>query len=186
MRIISEQRIYLHCPLRKWSFGELIETQLNNKVLLLSELKAHAYSYRKSRSLATYLLLLVRIFIPRVATSLAAGLAVSHLYYSIIACSCLPVVCFSAETMSTATSPILLKWDPKSLEIRTLTVERLLEPLVTQVGLSPLIFLNIALFMQILFLCWASAVKIAEQSTSEPHRRSSSMEPDFLRHYLVF
>uniref|UniRef100_H3CH14 Catenin alpha-2 n=1 Tax=Tetraodon nigroviridis TaxID=99883 RepID=H3CH14_TETNG len=35
--------------------------------------------------------------------------------------------------MSTATSPILLKWDPKSLEIRTLTVERLLEPLVTQV-----------------------------------------------------
>lgn len=25
------------------------------------------------------------------------------------------------------------KWDPKSLEIRTLAVERLLEPLVTQV-----------------------------------------------------
>eukprot|EP00064_Thunnus_orientalis_P000893 superscaffoldBa00000052_g894 len=46
-------------------------------------------------------------------------------------------VCFfmpsSAKTMTTATSPILLKWDPKSLEIRTLTVERLLEPLVTQV-----------------------------------------------------
>uniref|UniRef100_A0A4W5L8C8 Uncharacterized protein n=1 Tax=Hucho hucho TaxID=62062 RepID=A0A4W5L8C8_9TELE len=38
------------------------------------------------------------------------------------------------HTMTTATSPILLKWDPKSLEIRTLTVERLLEPLVTQVG----------------------------------------------------
>lgn len=37
------------------------------------------------------------------------------------------------ETMTTATSPILLKWDPKNLEIRTLTVERLLEPLVTQV-----------------------------------------------------
>ncbi|KAJ4944226.1 hypothetical protein JOQ06_012771 [Pogonophryne albipinna] len=37
------------------------------------------------------------------------------------------------EIMTTATSPILLKWDPKSLEIRTLTVERLLEPLVTQV-----------------------------------------------------
>ncbi|KAM7419273.1 hypothetical protein PAMA_016404 [Pampus argenteus] len=35
--------------------------------------------------------------------------------------------------MTTATSPILLKWDPKSLEIRTLTVERLLEPLVSQV-----------------------------------------------------
>ncbi|XP_030643782.1 catenin alpha-2 isoform X2 [Chanos chanos] len=35
--------------------------------------------------------------------------------------------------MTSATSPILLKWDPKSLEIRTLTVERLLEPLVTQV-----------------------------------------------------
>ncbi|KAK1792822.1 hypothetical protein P4O66_012734 [Electrophorus voltai] len=35
-------------------------------------------------------------------------------------------------TMTSATSPILLKWDPKSLEIRTLTVERLLEPLVTQ------------------------------------------------------
>ncbi|XP_041436602.1 catenin alpha-2 isoform X3 [Xenopus laevis] len=35
--------------------------------------------------------------------------------------------------MSSATSPIILKWDPKSLEIRTLTVESLLEPLVTQV-----------------------------------------------------
>nr|XP_023475414.1 catenin alpha-2 isoform X5 [Equus caballus] len=35
--------------------------------------------------------------------------------------------------MTSATSPIILKWDPKSLEIRTLTVERLLEPLVTQV-----------------------------------------------------
>uniref|UniRef100_A0A8C1IIB9 Catenin alpha-2 n=1 Tax=Cyprinus carpio TaxID=7962 RepID=A0A8C1IIB9_CYPCA len=35
--------------------------------------------------------------------------------------------------MTSATSPVLLKWDPKSLEIRTLTVERLLEPLVTQV-----------------------------------------------------
>ncbi|OCT96614.1 hypothetical protein XELAEV_18008820mg [Xenopus laevis] len=34
--------------------------------------------------------------------------------------------------MSSATSPIILKWDPKSLEIRTLTVESLLEPLVTQ------------------------------------------------------
>uniref|UniRef100_B8ZZE7 Catenin alpha 2 n=2 Tax=Homininae TaxID=207598 RepID=B8ZZE7_HUMAN len=34
--------------------------------------------------------------------------------------------------MTSATSPIILKWDPKSLEIRTLTVERLLEPLVTQ------------------------------------------------------
>uniref|UniRef100_A0A671X894 Catenin alpha-2 n=2 Tax=Sparus aurata TaxID=8175 RepID=A0A671X894_SPAAU len=40
---------------------------------------------------------------------------------------------FYFSTMTTATSPILLKWDPKSLEIRTLTVERLLEPLVTQV-----------------------------------------------------
>ena len=28
---------------------------------------------------------------------------------------------------------INVKWDPKSLEIRTLAVERLLEPLVTQV-----------------------------------------------------
>nr|XP_036883111.1 catenin alpha-2-like [Manis javanica] len=36
-------------------------------------------------------------------------------------------------SMTSATSPIILKWDPKSLEIRTLTVERLLEPLVTQV-----------------------------------------------------
>ncbi|XP_065517945.1 catenin alpha-2 isoform X7 [Lathamus discolor] len=38
-----------------------------------------------------------------------------------------------AGSMTSATSPIILKWDPKSLEIRTLTVERLLEPLVTQV-----------------------------------------------------
>ncbi|CAL8273869.1 unnamed protein product [Gadus morhua 'NCC'] len=42
-------------------------------------------------------------------------------------------VLVAPETMTSATSPILLKWDPKSLEIRTLTVERLLEPLVTQV-----------------------------------------------------
>lgn len=46
------------------------------------------------------------------------------------------VLLLPSETMTTATSPILLKWDPKSLEIRTLTVERLLEPLVTQVGPS--------------------------------------------------
>lgn len=31
------------------------------------------------------------------------------------------------------TANINFKWDPKSLEIRTLAVERLLEPLVTQV-----------------------------------------------------
>lgn len=42
--------------------------------------------------------------------------------------------------MTSATSPILLKWDPKSLEIRTLTVERLLEPLVTQVGVTLALF----------------------------------------------
>lgn len=41
---------------------------------------------------------------------------------------------FVLESMTSATSPIILKWDPKSLEIRTLTVERLLEPLVTQVS----------------------------------------------------
>lgn len=42
--------------------------------------------------------------------------------------------------MTSATSPIILKWDPKSLEIRTLTVERLLEPLVTQASIFDLIF----------------------------------------------
>ncbi|MFT7807656.1 catenin alpha-2 isoform X1 [Arapaima gigas] len=46
-----------------------------------------------------------------------------------------------AETMTTATSPILLKWDPKNLEIRTLTVERLLEPLVTQGSLPVVVHL---------------------------------------------
>jgi len=40
--------------------------------------------------------------------------------------------------MTSATSPIILKWDPKSLEIRTLTVERLLEPLVTQASILDL------------------------------------------------
>ncbi|XP_005719691.1 catenin alpha-1-like [Pundamilia nyererei] len=36
--------------------------------------------------------------------------------------------------MTSNTAPnINFKWDPKSLEIRTLAVERLLEPLVTQV-----------------------------------------------------
>ena len=33
------------------------------------------------------------------------------------------------------TANIKFKWDPKSLEIRTLAVERLLEPLVTQVNI---------------------------------------------------
>lgn len=42
-------------------------------------------------------------------------------------------MCVFIGSMTSATSPIILKWDPKSLEIRTLTVERLLEPLVTQV-----------------------------------------------------
>lgn len=154
MRKIFEQRIYLHCPLRKWSIGELIETQLNNKVLLFSLLKVLCLLIQKSKVIC-HSLLLVIIFIPLAASTLAAGLAVSHVHYSIIAFFMLPVVCFAAKTMSTATSPILLKWDPKSLEIRTLTVERLLEPLVTQVGLSLLIFLNIVHFMRILFLCWA-------------------------------
>ena len=39
----------------------------------------------------------------------------------------------SANMSSINTANINFKWDPKSLEIRTLAVERLLEPLVTQV-----------------------------------------------------
>uniref|UniRef100_A0A8C3EFU3 Catenin alpha-1 n=29 Tax=Passeriformes TaxID=9126 RepID=A0A8C3EFU3_CORMO len=48
----------------------------------------------------------------------------------------LPVVlCCSGTTKMTAVTAanVNFKWDPKSLEIRTLAVERLLEPLVTQV-----------------------------------------------------
>uniref|UniRef100_A0A4W3JC74 Catenin alpha-2 n=4 Tax=Callorhinchus milii TaxID=7868 RepID=A0A4W3JC74_CALMI len=45
----------------------------------------------------------------------------------------MPTILMFQPNMTAATSPILLKWDPKSLEIRTVTVERLLEPLVTQV-----------------------------------------------------
>lgn len=45
--------------------------------------------------------------------------------------------CFYSQNTDTMTSintaNINFKWDPKSLEIRTLAVERLLEPLVTQV-----------------------------------------------------
>jgi catenin alpha len=33
--------------------------------------------------------------------------------------------------------PITLKWDPKNLEIRTMSVEKTLEPLVLQVSLLP-------------------------------------------------
>lgn len=41
------------------------------------------------------------------------------------------------ENMTAINTPnINFKWDPKSLEIRTLAVERLLEPLVTQVEIS--------------------------------------------------
>lgn len=45
--------------------------------------------------------------------------------------------CRTSENMTAVNTPnINFKWDPKSLEIRTLAVERLLEPLVTQVELS--------------------------------------------------
>lgn len=47
----------------------------------------------------------------------------------------------TSETMTAINTPnINFKWDPKSLEIRTLAVERLLEPLVTQVGISDAVF----------------------------------------------
>lgn len=58
--------------------------------------------------------------------------------------------------MTSATSPIILKWDPKSLEIRTLTVERLLEPLVTQVrGFFTMyvLLLLLLLFLALWFEC---------------------------------
>lgn len=38
------------------------------------------------------------------------------------------------EMTAVTAANVNFKWDPKSLEIRTLAVERLLEPLVTQVG----------------------------------------------------
>ena len=44
-----------------------------------------------------------------------------------------PSICEKMSTIDTAN--IKFKWDPKSLEIRTLAVERLLEPLVTQVNI---------------------------------------------------
>lgn len=45
--------------------------------------------------------------------------------------------------MTSNTAPnINFKWDPKSLEIRTLAVERLLEPLVTQVIQQVLVLLK--------------------------------------------
>lgn len=57
----------------------------------------------------------------------------------------------TSETMTAINTPnINFKWDPKSLEIRTLAVERLLEPLVTQVEISARgddnIFLHCAMF----------------------------------------
>lgn len=36
--------------------------------------------------------------------------------------------------VSSVRAPVLVKWDPKNLEIRTRTVERTLEPLVIQVS----------------------------------------------------
>lgn len=41
--------------------------------------------------------------------------------------------------------PITLKWDPKNLEIRTMSVEKTLEPLVLQVSI--LIYLNLIQFI---------------------------------------
>lgn len=43
----------------------------------------------------------------------------------------------TSVSMTAINTPnINFKWDPKSLEIRTLAVERLLEPLVTQVEIT--------------------------------------------------
>jgi hypothetical protein len=36
--------------------------------------------------------------------------------------------------------PITLKWDPKNLEIRTMSVEKTLEPLVLQVSFIKILF----------------------------------------------
>jgi hypothetical protein len=38
--------------------------------------------------------------------------------------------------------PITLKWDPKNLEIRTMSVEKTLEPLVLQVSLLLVLLLS--------------------------------------------
>ena len=35
-----------------------------------------------------------------------------------------------------AGGPVILKWDPKNLEIRTMSVEKTLEPLVIQVNIE--------------------------------------------------
>jgi len=66
------------------------------------------------------------------------------------------ILLIPTETMTTATSPILLKWDPKSLEIRTLAVERLLEPLVTQV--KPIKCICFSFQRKILLLRWKSCL----------------------------
>lgn len=41
--------------------------------------------------------------------------------------------------------PITLKWDPKNLEIRTMSVEKTLEPLVLQVSILLYMVNNIVL-----------------------------------------
>lgn len=62
-----------------------------------------------------------------IGTILLGQGGVSSISFSRLQCSVL------SAAMSVSTADINFKWDPKSLEIRTLAVERLLEPLVTQV-----------------------------------------------------
>jgi len=44
---------------------------------------------------------------------------------------------------SPATGSLQIKWDPKNLEIRTKSVEKTLEPLVTQVFLPAFVFIKV-------------------------------------------
>lgn len=55
------------------------------------------------------------------------------MYFMFLFDICLILAFCFLEMTAVHTGNINFKWDPKSLEIRTLAVERLLEPLVTQV-----------------------------------------------------
>lgn len=89
------------------------------------------------------------------------------------------------------TPNINFKWDPKSLEIRTLAVERLLEPLVTQViirvaiSVSALVCVFISFFPGNIVTYWEDAalpsLLMFSWKISDNERR---MEKDFVRVFI--
>ena len=64
------------------------------------------------------------------------------------------ICCRMSSISSPASGSLQIKWDPKNLEIRTKSVEKTLEPLVTQVTSCSLLFIVLILEVVIAGVNW--------------------------------